>query len=195
VENEKSIQDELDALRRRVTFLEEDNNRLSTLLSVGRAISWQLDLKGLLDLIMKEVTRALEAERSSLSCWIGIAWNCGPRWRRRGRNPVLGQAGHRGLRGDVRRERHHRRRYEDYRFNSSVDQATGFRTQSILAIPIRNQKGDVMGVVEALNKKRGAFTLEDKDLLGALAARWPSHWRTRSCIRKLNALSIRSSTR
>lgn len=171
MENEKSIQDELDALRRRVAFLEEDNTRLSTLLSVGRAISWQLDLKGLLDLIMKEVTRALEAERSSLflldwdrmELWSSVAQGAEEiRFSvKRGIAGYVAMSGESVIIDDA---------YEDYRFNSSVDQATGFRTRSILAIPIRNQKGDVMGVVEALNKKRGAFTLEDKDLLGALAA-------------------------
>ena len=168
---EKDKHEEVDALRRRVAYLEEENRRLSTLLSVGRAISWQLDLHGLLDLIMKEVTRALDAERSSLFL---LDWDRMELWSTiaQGTEEIRfsvkqGIAGYVALSGETVNIDD---AYEDYRFNANFDRETGFRTRNILAIPIRNQKGDIIGVIEALNKRRGSFNIEDKDLLSALSS-------------------------
>lgn len=55
--------------------------------------------------------------------------------------------------------------YDDPRFNDDVDQETGFRTTSILCAPIRTAKGEVIGVAQMLNKKHGAFTDSDLDIL------------------------------
>ena len=59
--------------------------------------------------------------------------------------------------------------YADKRFNRTVDQQTGFRTKSILCAPVRTVNGDVIGVVQALNKKKGRYTKDDLNLLEALA--------------------------
>jgi HD-GYP domain-containing protein (c-di-GMP phosphodiesterase class II) len=50
-----------------------------------------------------------------------------------------------------------------------VDHETGYRTRSILAVPMRNTRGEVVGVLQALNRRDGPFTGEDEELLGALA--------------------------
>ena len=59
--------------------------------------------------------------------------------------------------------------YADSRFNRTVDQQTGFRTKSIMCAPVRTVNGEVIGVVQALNKKKGRFTKDDLGLLEALA--------------------------
>ena len=38
------------------------------------------------------------------------------------------------------------------RFNAEVDQQTGYRTRSILCMPLKNSRGDVIGVAQAINK-------------------------------------------
>ena len=58
--------------------------------------------------------------------------------------------------------------YKDKRFDSSVDARTGYRTQSILCVPIRNAKGELIGVAQALNKKEGRFTKQDQELFAAI---------------------------
>ncbi|WP_417516370.1 GAF domain-containing protein [Minwuia sp.] len=55
--------------------------------------------------------------------------------------------------------------YNDERFNRDVDQETGFTTRSILAAPVRNAKGEVIGVAQVLNKKDGQFTEMDLAVL------------------------------
>ncbi len=59
--------------------------------------------------------------------------------------------------------------YADARFNRDVDEKTGFKTRSILCVPIRTAKAEVIGVVQTLNKRGGRFTDSDRELLEAMA--------------------------
>jgi HD-GYP domain-containing protein (c-di-GMP phosphodiesterase class II) len=43
-----------------------------------------------------------------------------------------------------------------YQINRKFDEDSGYRTKSILAVPMRNQKGEVVGAVQLLNAKRTA---------------------------------------
>jgi phosphoserine phosphatase RsbU/P len=61
--------------------------------------------------------------------------------------------------------------YADARFNQSVDRKTGYRTRSILTIPLLDDEGGLVGVAQVLNKREvGAFTAEDEEIAEALAA-------------------------
>ena len=60
--------------------------------------------------------------------------------------------------------------YADQRFDKSVDENTGYRTRSLICIPLRNQAGEILGVVEALNKIDGVFTDYDREILTSLSA-------------------------
>ncbi|WP_211563390.1 GAF domain-containing protein [Magnetovibrio blakemorei] len=63
--------------------------------------------------------------------------------------------------------------HADARFNKSIDEQTGFRTRSILCAPIKTVKGDIIGVVQALNKKDGRhhalFNKDDLEFLQDIA--------------------------
>lgn len=54
-------------------------------------------------------------------------------------------------------------------FNKNVDEQTGFKTQSVLCAPVRTIKGELIGVVQALNKLEGPFNEADLALLEAMA--------------------------
>lgn len=61
--------------------------------------------------------------------------------------------------------------YADPRFSQQADRETGFRTRSILAVPIRDSRGAVQGVVQLLNRADGAaFGPEDERRVTAFAA-------------------------
>ena len=47
-----------------------------------------------------------------------------------------------------------RRAYEDERFNPAIDEQTGYKTRSILCMPI-HIRGTVIGVIQMINKKSG----------------------------------------
>ncbi len=67
--------------------------------------------------------------------------------------------------------------YNDPRFNAKVDQETGYVTKSILCAPVRTVKGEVIGVLQMLNRQEGPFTeahlrlLEDMTALTSMALR------------------------
>jgi len=60
--------------------------------------------------------------------------------------------------------------YEDPRFNKTVDQETGFKTDKILCVPIRTPRGEIIGVVQTLNKQVGEFDEIDLHILESLTA-------------------------
>ena len=59
--------------------------------------------------------------------------------------------------------------YQDDRFNPEVDLKFGYRTKSILAMPIRNRGGEVFAVVQLLNREDGqSFTQDDQDQVNSV---------------------------
>jgi sigma-B regulation protein RsbU (phosphoserine phosphatase) len=59
--------------------------------------------------------------------------------------------------------------YTDPRFDRSWDAKTGYRTRTMLAAPIRNREGKVVGVFQLINKREGPFDAEDEGFLEALS--------------------------
>ena len=60
--------------------------------------------------------------------------------------------------------------YEDPRFSMDVDMVTDFRTHTMLAVPLKNNSGKVLGVFQVANKSDGSpFDKNDEGLLTLLA--------------------------
>src|SRR5438045_3590771 len=60
--------------------------------------------------------------------------------------------------------------YADARFDRNVDLRTGFRTLNMLVVPVWGSDGQsVVGVIQALNKRNGAFERRDQMLLEQIA--------------------------
>src|SRR5215472_13617819 len=59
--------------------------------------------------------------------------------------------------------------YQDARFNPEIDRVTGYRTRSILCVPLRNSAGQTIGVTQVLNRHSGTFTTVDMALLEAIS--------------------------
>lgn len=56
--------------------------------------------------------------------------------------------------------------YQDERFLREVDEVTGFRTKSVLGVPLVDRL-DLSGVIQLLNKRAGPFTPEDLRFVSA----------------------------
>ena len=56
----------------------------------------------------------------------------------------------------------------DSRWYAGVDQQSGYRTHSLLCVPLR-VKGKIIGALEVINKRDGALTAQDQRLLSSLA--------------------------
>jgi hypothetical protein len=57
---------------------------------------------------------------------------------------------------------------KDDRFDSHVDDMVGFKTKSILCVPMK-KRGETIGVIELLNKMSGTYTGRDVELVSYLA--------------------------
>jgi len=55
--------------------------------------------------------------------------------------------------------------YSNEYFNAEIDKQTGYKTKSILCVPIKTLKGEIIGVAQTLNKKRGKFNENDLNIL------------------------------
>lgn len=151
-------------------LLERRVRKLTSVLEVTKAMTAQRDLEALLQLILKEAAQVVEADRCSLfildsrrnELWSRIAQGASTEIRA----PVgVGIAGTVAATGEIINIVD---AYADERFNRSWDLATGYRTGSILCVPMRNAAGEITGVLQALNAKDGAFDSEDEELLLAL---------------------------
>lgn len=60
--------------------------------------------------------------------------------------------------------------YADARFNQEFDRRSGFRTRSLLTVPLENLDGELIGVLQAVNKVGSAFSTSDEELANVLAA-------------------------
>jgi sigma-B regulation protein RsbU (phosphoserine phosphatase) len=60
--------------------------------------------------------------------------------------------------------------YADSRFSKAVDQATGYKTQSVLNVPLLGWEKEPVGVLQLLNKYAGVFDENDELLASTLAA-------------------------
>ena len=57
----------------------------------------------------------------------------------------------------------------DPRFNASVDTKTGFHTKNTLCVPLVTRQKTCIGTLQVLNKREGAFTNDDVDVLTSLS--------------------------
>lgn len=60
--------------------------------------------------------------------------------------------------------------YSDSRFFDEIDRFTGYKTRSILAVPLLGQQRQIIGILQALNKRDGLFGEEDAQMLMLLGS-------------------------
>lgn len=156
-------------LERRIVDLER-------ILEVTRAIGATVDVDDLLGRIAAATTAVLDCERATvflvdrdrgeLSSRVATGIAGSP--IREIRFPVG-----RGIAGEVAdtgRGVNIADPYADPRFNPEFDRQSGFRTTSLLTLPLVGHDGGIVGVIQALNKRGGPFTRRDESLLATLSA-------------------------
>jgi len=156
-----------------LTVLQQEVARYRAVYEVTRALGGTLDLDRLLSLIMDRTTEVMNADRSSLFL---IDWDTSELWSKVAqgvRYRELRFPMDRGLAGAVASSGEILNipdAYEDPRFNQAIDRQTGYRTRSVLCVPMTDKHGERMGVIQVLNKLTGEpFTRQDEELLCALA--------------------------
>ena len=145
---------------------------LSTIVEATKRLNSTLDLAELLNIILQLTTRHTGAERGTVFL---VDRERGEIWSLVG----LGLDQHeirlpinRGIAGWVAEHGETvnlEDAYADPRFESEVDIRLGYRTKSLLCLPIRSKSGEPIGVLQLLNKKSGPFTHADENLLRAIS--------------------------
>ena len=153
------------------TDISDRARSLDTFLDISRVITASLrnDLDSLLQHIAEETSKMLDAERTSLFIYDKVN-HC--LWSRvaegaEGRTITVGMD-QPGIVVHVARTGQPLRVDDAYReplFNREVDRITGFRTRAILCLPVRNYHGELIGVIETMNKKTGLFDDTDERIL------------------------------
>jgi HD-GYP domain-containing protein (c-di-GMP phosphodiesterase class II) len=147
--------------------------KLTSILDVTKAMSAERDLDLLLPLIIYEASKVVEADRCSLfildrernELWSKVAQGSKSEIRLPVGSGIAGQVAAAGAIINIPDA------YADERFNRSFDTSSGYRTQTILCVPMRDANGEVTGVIQALNKRGSRiFDAEDEELLLALGA-------------------------
>ncbi|HWP91297.1 MAG TPA: sigma-54-dependent Fis family transcriptional regulator [Thermodesulfobacteriota bacterium] len=140
------------------------------IIKISYAINSEKDLSNLLYLIAREAADLTNAEKASIflldrekqELWSIVTLD-GEQIRLDARMGIAGKAAMTGQMINVEDV------YQDPRFYKKVDARTGYRTQSLLVVPLKNQEGKVIGTFQVLNKKAGTFTKRDEGIMEALA--------------------------
>ena len=146
-------------------------DKLRTILAMCEKMNAERDLPALFDLIAREATRLMEADRTSIfllatdkqELWSQVALDSGPiRFDAR-----LGVAGATAL---TRETINVSNAQNDRRFYPGADTQMHYRTRTILCVPLQTAGGNMLGAFEVLDKKGGPFTKADEHIPRTLAA-------------------------
>ncbi len=154
-----------------VESLKKWRRRLSILLKYAKKASTTTNVDELLQLLVDESKEALDAERATVflvdrkknELWSKVASGT-----QTIRVPLgIGIAGAVAFTGEALNIKDV---YKDARFNPEIDKMTGYRTRTMLTMPMFNAKSHVIGVFQVLNKKTDKpFDRQDEELLMLIA--------------------------
>ncbi|MBA3394024.1 MAG: GAF domain-containing protein [Deltaproteobacteria bacterium] len=153
--------------------LRREQKKIALVQEISRALSQAGDLDTLLALIMAKVQELMEADRSTLYLLTDDGRYLWSKVVQGGERVEIRLEVGDGIAGWVAQTHEIVNipdAYADQRFQPSVDLKSGYRTRSILAVPMRGALGGLVGVLQVLNKQDGPFTTPDEELLVALAS-------------------------
>ncbi len=155
------------------TEQQEQLRQLQLLVSLSRRVAALDSLDAVLEALLQSAVEETGADRGSIflhdnetgELYTYVATGLGPRQIRL--MDDLGIAGavfHSGS-GEIVQDA-----YADPRFDRDVDEQTDYTTTSLLCAPIKNGRGETIGVAEVLNKLDGAFEVSDLTMLESMTS-------------------------
>ncbi len=150
-----------------------DTRQLQALLEVTRVLAAEVSLDALLKLILDTSREIVDAARSTIYLLEPGASTLRAHLALGVERTLIslpigrGLANHVASTGEIVNLRH---AHDDPRFDRSVDESLGSETTTLLTVPMRSRRAEIVGVLQALNKRQGVFTAEDEGLLLSLAS-------------------------
>jgi signal transduction histidine kinase len=153
--------------------LNRENFRLNLMLEMAKLFGVQTEFEDLLKVIIDQICKLLDAERATIFI---VDHKNRELWSRVGSEIKLSEirfSMDKGLASKVAKTKKTIRKdnvYQDPDFNDNIDKTTGFKTRNLIAVPMINSEGKVIGVFQVINKKNDTpFTLNDEVLLSGIA--------------------------
>ena len=159
----------------RIYAIAQRHRGLAALLRASESLAHAVDLGQTLGVIIEQATELIGAEAATVflvdevndELWSKVATQDG-KGALELRLPIdKGLVGHCATTGAVVNVPD---AYVDPRFDPTADRRHGFRTRSVLCVPIFDAKGRVTGVTQLINRKQGTFTKADQRFLAAFNA-------------------------
>ena len=153
----------------------QELKKLEQLIEASKNLNSTLDLNELLDILVDIALEIVDGDRgtvyildeASQELWTRVAKGLDGLSRVTIRLPLgKGIAGYVAATGDAINIPD---AYLDPRFNPDYDRQTGYRTASILCLPIHTKSGKIIGVFQLLNKKNGVFSEDDTRIMHAFS--------------------------
>ena len=144
---------------------------LMSLVKIGRSITALTDINVLLKVIAEETKNAVQADRCTVFLWDKEKDELWSKVALGMDDTEIRFPADKGLAGYVVKTGESLNiadAYNDPRFNPEVDKETGYRTKTILCMPIKNNNQEIIGAFQVLNKVDGVFSKNDEDLLVAI---------------------------
>ena len=147
---------------------EELRNRLNLLLQFGGVIYKETRLDKLLELIAAQVKKALDCDRCTVFI---LDSNTGELWSKVAqgmKNTEIRLPLGKGIAGEAAasgRTINIPDAYASPLFNPEIDRSTGYHTGTILAVPLKDVAGKIIGVFQVINKNSGHFNTDDEAVL------------------------------
>ena len=145
---------------------------LVSLVKISRSITALTDIDELLKVIAQETKNAIQADRCTVFLWdketnelwskIALGLDESQEIRFPSNKGIAGFVVQSGETVNITDA------YKDSRFNPEVDKNTGYKTNTILCMPITDNNRQIIGAIQVINKIDGVFTKNDEDLLIAI---------------------------
>ncbi len=135
-------------------------DKLNMLIDAAKTVNSTLDLDKLLDVILETAIKSIAADRGTLYLVDELKSEIWSKALRGSEVVEIRQPIGKGLSGYVAKTGETINipdAYNDSRFNADFDKKSGFRTNNVLCMPMRNRDGKIIGVFQMLNKKGGRF--------------------------------------
>src|SRR6516165_4056192 len=147
---------------------------LDALLRVSKALATEIKLDDLLRVIVEKAAEVMDADRATLFLYDEYRNELWSKTTQKLEIKEIRLPLGVGIAGNVAKTRtaiNIPDAYADARFDPDFDNHTGYRTHSILCLPLIGNANRLIGVIQVLNKKdQGVFNEADESLLAGLSA-------------------------
>lgn len=162
----------VDNILKELSIAHQKMVKLLAVLEAQKALSSSLELDKLLETLLAVATREVGADRGTIFLvdkTKEVLWAKTLEGDKEIKIEVplgKGIVGYTALSGELLNIKD---AYKDSRFNPEVDKKTGYKTISLLSVPMRSYANEIVGVIQLLNKKKEEkiepFTKEDEEFI------------------------------